>query len=116
MKGSKTMTKQIELSTREINKRQYVFVLTDLKHNIVCSYCATKERENNEIWVVVDEDGCRVDNFFLEDCTNLYSRLRDFVEWALIDFRTKSNFDFIVNRETLKIVSEINTTLEALVL
>lgn len=110
------MAKQIALSTREINKRQYVFVLTDLKHNIVCSYCATKERENNDIWVVVDEDGCRIDNFFLGNCTNLYSRVRDFVDWALIDLKNAVNFDFIVNRETLKIVSEINTTLEVLVL
>lgn len=110
------MAKQIALSTREINERQYLFVLTDLKHNIVNSYCATKERDNNDVWMVVEEDGCRIDNFFLDDCTNLYSRVRDFVEWALIDSKAKSNFDFIANRETLKIVSEINTTLEALVL
>ena len=109
---------EITMANKKLNNNTTQFIITDTVHNIIRTYDAIID--STDVWLVVTENingmTTNIQNFYLSDCSQLMSSIRDFVEFALIKQNKIRNFDFTVNKITLIYVKHIVDVTEIMML
>lgn len=109
---------EITMTSKKLNNNTRQFIITDAVHNVIRTYGAIID--STDVWIVVTENingmTTNIQNFYLSDCAQLMSSIRDFVEFALIKENKNKNFDFTVNKITLIYVKHIVEIMEIMLL